>query len=73
MIPVSGSNAPPGQLPPPVWCGSHKDASLPSVPATMGGRKGFVDVLYWLKIAIASAFSSGVKSMRSSVVTPWRS
>ncbi len=71
-IPVSGSAAPPCQFAPPVMFGSIRVPRLPSVPATIGGVNSGPS-LYSDAIFSASAFSSGVKSIRSSSVTPWRS
>ena len=71
-MPVSASTAPPCQFAPPVMCGSINIALAPSAPARIGGVKRGPS---WYSDAIlrASAFSSAVKSRRSSVVTPCRS
>src|SRR6266550_9187686 len=71
-MPVSGSNDPPGQFEPPVACG---DINVPSGPGhwlTTGGVK-IGPSLYFDARVTASARSCGVKSIRSSIVTPWRS
>src|SRR4051794_15898742 len=66
---VSGSYAPPGQLV------AKPDVSVdsgPSILLTTGGVK-IGPILYCAIIFSASARSSGVKSIRSSFRTPWRS
>src|SRR6266516_194688 len=73
-IPVSGSNAAPFQSAPPTEPGSW------SVPLASFGPPRLIEggvkrgpMTYRLVISTASARSSGVKSIRSSIVTPGRS
>src|SRR5215813_14102735 len=70
--PVSGSTAAPCQFAPPVNVGNINTPLNPFDPATMGGVKSGPS-LYWDAILSASAFTSGVKSIRSSRLTPCRS
>src|SRR6185436_13565657 len=72
MMRVSGSNDPPSQLAPPVAAGRISVARGPSHLLTTGGVK-IGPILYLDANSTACAFSSGVKSMRSSSETPWRS
>jgi hypothetical protein len=70
MTPVSGSTAAPPQFAPPTQPGIRIVPCFPSTPFTVGG----VNMGPYTKssrIASASARSSGVKSIRSSVVMPW--
>src|SRR5437588_1603404 len=69
---VSGSYDPPAQFVPPVAEGSASVPSGPSIRLTTGGVNSG-PMRYRLTSLIASARSSGVKSMRSSTETPWRS
>src|SRR5437868_1477607 len=69
---VSGSTDPPGQLAPPLKFGSTRVASGPSHLLTTGGEKSGPS-LYRDTSLTASAFNAGVKSTRSSSVTPCRS
>ena len=66
---VSGSNEPPGQFVPPIADGSTSVASGPSILLTTGGVN-IGPILYFATSFIASACSSGVKSIRSSTETP---
>src|SRR5437867_11493355 len=72
MMPVSGSYEPPCQLAPPVVDGSISIARGPSHLLTTGGVK-IGPSLYSEVNFTASARSAGVKSIRSSIETPWRS
>src|SRR4029077_15900299 len=69
---VSGSYDPPAQLAPPVAPGAPSVASGPSALLTDGGVKSG-PILYFETNLIASARSSGVKSIRSSMEIPCRS
>ena len=69
---VSGSYDPPGQFVPPVADGSTSVPSGPSTLLTTGGVK-IGPILYFATSFTASARSSGVKSIRSSIDTPCRS
>ena len=73
-IPVSGSNAPPCQSAPPTEPGNWTVPLMPPglSPRTDGGVNTG-PIRYCLTSWIASARNSGVKSMRSSTETPWRS
>ena len=71
-MPVSGSSDPPGQFEPPAMFGRVNVPSGPSTRLTTGGVK-IGPSLYREAISTAVARSSGVKSTRSSIVTPWRS
>src|SRR6185436_16883721 len=66
---VSGSYEPPGQF---VANPEVSVASGPSILLTTGGVK-IGPILYRSTVLIASARSSGVKSIRSSFEIPWRS
>src|SRR5437763_7116391 len=72
MIFVSGSYEPPSQLAPPVAAGRMSVARGPSHLLTTGGVK-IGPILYFDTNSTACARSSGVKSIRSSIDTPWRS
>src|ERR1051326_3091921 len=69
---VSGSSAPPCQFGPPVFDGSISVASGPSTLLNDGGVNSG-PILYFDTSLSASSCSSGVKSIRSSGDTPWRS
>src|SRR6059036_3817037 len=69
---VSGSYEPPGQFVPPLEGPIPIVASGPSSLLTTGGVK-IGPSLYFDTTFSASARSSGVKSIRSSIETPWRS
>ena len=71
-MPVSGSNEPPCQLAPPVTLGSISVASGPSHLLTTGGVNSGPSLNRDASFS-PSAFSAGVKSIRSSGETPWRS
>src|SRR5216684_2025724 len=72
-MPVSGSTAPPCQFDPPVERGIVSvPLSPPFDPYTIGGVKSGPS-LYCEAILTASAFNSGVKSIRVSSVTPCQS
>src|SRR5258706_13058600 len=71
-MPVSGPLAPAGQLAPPVMVGSISVASGPSHLLTTGGVYSG-PILDRDTSFTASALISGVKSIRSSIETPWRS
>src|SRR5262245_41076048 len=72
MIFVSGSYEPPCQFAPPVAAGRISVARGPSHLLTTGGVK-IGPILYFDTNSTACCFSSGVKSIRSSSDTPWRS
>src|SRR6516165_410069 len=72
MIFVSGSYEPPCQFAPPVAAGRISVARGPSHRLTTGGVK-IGPILYFETNSTAFALSSGVKSIRSSCDTPWRS
>ena len=69
---VSGSKEPPGQLVPPAIDGT---ISVPSGPSIWLTTAGVYMGPIWYQEASSNALarSSGVKSMRSSAVMPWRS
>ena len=69
---VSGSNEPPGQLVPPPAVAMASVASGPSTLLTTGGVK-IGPIRYFDTSCTASARSSGVKSIRSSISKPCRS
>src|SRR5687767_400794 len=69
---VSGSSDPPCQFAPPVVLGDMRVASGPSHLLTTGGVKRGPNLYRDATIA-ASLRSSGVKSIRSSIITPCRS
>ena len=71
-MPVCGSTAPPGQLGPPLFDGITSVPSGPSAWLTMAGVYNGPS-LYLDTSLTASALSSGVKSIRSSIDTPCRS
>src|SRR5215468_12087624 len=69
---VSGSNDPPGQFVPPSFPGRPRVASGPSRTLTTAGVNSG-PILYREVNLTASARSSGVKSIRSSIEVPCRS
>src|SRR6185295_11619743 len=73
-IPVSGSNEPCSQLAPPTEPGTAIVPRVPSgAPMTDGGVQSEGERRYGLMASSACARSSGVKSIRSLTVMPWRS
>ena len=70
---VSGSSAPPCQLAPPVADGRSASPSGPGHVADDRRREDRSDLVAATANFTASACSSGVKSIRSSSETPWRS
>ena len=69
---VSGSNEPPGQFVPPAAVAMASSARGPSIRLATGGVK-IGPIRYRETSVVASARSSGVKSMRSSISRPCRS